>query len=172
MPANAGIQQGFAQTLDSRLRRNDKTAVRLADAYFAELRAISASASARRDSTDRTRSFARMTSKRPFTPGPPPRAALSPSLPNRTRRASGFPRPLCVRSGGLLLRWSGCSRRRSRLAGAACVPSLMAAVASLTAMGAPSFPSLHPMCPRGFSGAGGGRSGVRNDRSGFLRLGH
>jgi hypothetical protein len=79
---------------------------------------------------------------------------------------------LSVRSGGLLLRWSGCSRRLGRLTGAACVPSRMAAVASLTAMAASSFPSLHPMCPSGFSGAGGGRGGVRNGRSGFLRLGH
>jgi hypothetical protein len=116
MPANAGIQQRLARTLDSRLRGNDKTALCLVGACFACF--------------------------------------------------------LSVRSGGLLLRWSGCGGRLSRLTGAVSVPSRMAAVASLTAMAAPSFPSLRPRCPRGFSGAGGGRSGVQNGRSGFLRLGH
>jgi hypothetical protein len=76
MPANAGIQQRLARTLDS--RGNDKTALCLADACFASF--------------------------------------------------------LSVRSGGLLLRWSGCSGRLSRLTGAVSVPSRMAAVASLTAM--------------------------------------
>jgi hypothetical protein len=42
MPPTAGAQQGFAQTLDSRLGGNDKTAVYLADAYFASCLCVAA----------------------------------------------------------------------------------------------------------------------------------
>ena len=92
--------------------------------------------------------------------------------PGSSSESMGFPvlfvchRMLALETpqGGSLLRWSCWSwcGGRSRLTGPARVSSLMAS-------GAPSLPPLHPVCPSGSGcGAGGGRSGVRGGRSGFL----
>ena len=57
-----------------------------------------------------------------------------------------------------LLRWSCCGGRGSCwfLTRSSLVASLMAAVASLMAMGAAPLPPLHPVCSGGLSGRGGG----------------
>ena len=60
---------------------------------------------------------------------------------------------------GSLLRRSGRGGGRSRLTGAARMPSLMATCAPLTPMGASSLPSLHPVGSGGSGRSGSGRSG-------------